>query len=203
MKNLPRLCVDIDNVVAQTDSVMRELIRRHTRDRVALKYADIIQFNYSECRDDRGNAISDSEWHEVHELFSREEVIHRLEPFDGVREHLVDLSRICELHFVTSRRRSAWASTAVWLERHSFPEHSLHFLARGKKHVCLSGFVAAIEDDREQAIAFARAGIPCVLLAHPWNELSEQVCRVFREPDWDGVVASVQKLVDSQQVDSV
>jgi hypothetical protein len=30
----PRLCVDIDNVIAQTDRVMREIIREYTGGRV-------------------------------------------------------------------------------------------------------------------------------------------------------------------------
>ena len=40
------LCVDIDNVVAATDEVMRCVIREYTRGRVDLSYEDVVEFDY-------------------------------------------------------------------------------------------------------------------------------------------------------------
>lgn len=44
-----RLCIDIDNVLAQTDVLMRKLIKEHTRTRVELRYEDIVTFDYRQC----------------------------------------------------------------------------------------------------------------------------------------------------------
>ena len=65
----PRLCIDIDNVIARTDEVMRRVIRDHTAGRVNLNYADIIEFDYHRCKDRNGCSITKDEWNALHDLF--------------------------------------------------------------------------------------------------------------------------------------
>ena len=48
------ICVDIDNVVARTDDVMREVIRECSQDRVDLVCEDVVCFDYWMCRDGLG-----------------------------------------------------------------------------------------------------------------------------------------------------
>jgi predicted RNA-binding protein with RPS1 domain len=59
-------CLDIDNVIAQTDEVMRRVIEEYTGGRVRLSYEGIKEFNYYECRDARGNNITREQWTQVH-----------------------------------------------------------------------------------------------------------------------------------------
>ncbi len=73
-------CIDIDNVIAQTDEVMRRVIEEFTGGRVALKYEDIVTFNYHECRDRKGERITKEEWGQVHDRFSEPQNILGIEP---------------------------------------------------------------------------------------------------------------------------
>jgi 5'(3')-deoxyribonucleotidase len=155
-----RLCIDIDNVIAQTDQVMRRVIRDYTRGSVDLTYDEVVEFDHYKCRDARGFAITRDQWREIHELFSEPENIMQIAPFPGAQEQLNKLREQFDIHYATSRRPRAWRATIDWLERHEFPLRCLHFLTHGEKHVALSGFLAAVEDHYEQAVAFASTRPP-------------------------------------------
>ena len=187
------LCIDIDNVIAQTDQVMRRVIYEVTDRRVDLLYEHVTSFEYHLCRDASGNRLDRAEWDIAHDRFSEECYIKDVQPFPGVQGCLSNLAKSFELHLATSRLPKARKSTVVWLEEHGFPPHALHFLTRGAKHVCLHNLAAAVEDDRDQAIEFARHGIPCFLLAHPWNKLECEVADVFRVSGWNEIVVAIHE----------
>jgi len=42
-----RFCIDLDNVLARTDEVMRRVISDFSGGKVQLDYEDIVKFNYS------------------------------------------------------------------------------------------------------------------------------------------------------------
>lgn len=167
--NKPRLCVDIDNVIAQTDEVMRRVIHDYTKGRVNLEYEDVVRFEYHECTDKNGQSISEPDWKVVHEWFSRRENLLSIRPYPGVEGHLGRLAERFDLHFVTTRLGPARQCTVEWLGEHRFPTHYLHFVKHREKHVPLGQFAAAIEDDRIQAEAFQDIGTRAILLEHPWN----------------------------------
>ena len=125
-------CIDIDNTIAQTDKVMRELIAEVTEQRVQLNHEDIVTFNYYECRDGRGNRISKEEWNEVHDRFSESENVMRIEPITDAVEGLRQIAEHGHVHLATSRLRKARAATVQWLDHHGFPDHDLHFLRHGE-----------------------------------------------------------------------
>ena len=178
---MKKLCIDIDNVLAQSDSVMRQLIKEHSAAGVQLDYCDIVDFAYWKCRDKNGNSITKDEWVKIHEEFSKEGNIMSIEPIPGACEYLKRLSdEGYELHLATSRLDTARIPTIKWLKLHSFPNHWLHFVKSMEKHVVLQGFDAIIEDEREQAAKFAELGTQAFLLAHPWNEIphGSQIIRV-------------------------
>jgi uncharacterized HAD superfamily protein len=163
------LCIDVDNVLAQTDSVIRRLIRERSSFRVDLRYEHIVTFNYYECSDSRGRGISMAEWTAIHLEFSRSQSITSIEPYPECISVLSSLASRYVLHIVTSRLPCARKPTADWLDSHAFPAHTLHFVGHREKHLLPERFAAAIEDDPEQALCFARAGTPTIVLAHPWN----------------------------------
>ena len=190
-----RLCVDIDNVVAQTDVVMRQVIREVTNGRVNLSYADISRFNYWECKDQDGNGISREEWKAVHEAFSQPERLLALEPIEGVQQCLREISQCYSIHFATSRLPIARKATVQWLERAGLPKHDLHFLQHGEKHLSLGAFFASVEDDLAQAEAFAATGIKMsIVLAHPWNECVAQRRNLRRMSGWSQVADELIRL---------
>jgi len=123
-----RLCIDIDNVIAQTDEVMRRVIHDFTGGRVQLDYAHVIDFDYHKCKDANGCAITKEEWHAVHDLFSEPQNLWLLQPFEGVQDHLKALGDKFVLHLATSRLPKARRTTVEWLEAHKIPAHDLHFL---------------------------------------------------------------------------
>ena len=55
---MPALGVDIDNVIAQTDEVMRRVIYDFTGGRVNLDYVHIVEFDYHRCIDGNGRSIT-------------------------------------------------------------------------------------------------------------------------------------------------
>lgn len=186
-----QLCIDIDNVVADTDTVMRAIIRKHTTGRVDLRYENICRFEYELCRDDRGQAIDSDTWETVHnDLFSIPEVVIGIRPI-ATAQHAIGIlvASGFEIEFVTSRQPKVHDATAAWLKTHfGHVSYSLRFATHRQKHLN-SSYFASIEDDLEQALLFVgltqdlscpdelqqiKASQPKVehsfILAHPWNE---------------------------------
>lgn len=181
-----QFCIDIDNVIARTDEVMRLVIRDFTKGRVQLAYEDIIKFNYYECSDAHGNHITKEEWRDVHDLFSEPEYLVRVQPMPKAVEGICRLAERGTVHFATSRLRKARRATVEWLDVYGFPDHDLHFLKHGEKHVSLRPFTAAVEDHYEQAKAFAAVGeTPCFLIRHPWNRAESPIKNVEWVDDWN------------------
>lgn len=163
-------CIDIDNVIGRTDEVIRRVIAEYTDGRVQLRYEDIKEFNYWECQDSAGNSISKDDWKRIHSLFSEPRFLWLVEPIPGAIEALHRLAQRGTLHIATARLPKSRRVTVEWLDSHGLPVHDLHFLKHGEKHGSLRPFAAAVEDDYEQAKAFAAQGeTPCYLLSHPWN----------------------------------
>jgi uncharacterized HAD superfamily protein len=187
------LCIDIDNVLAETDIVMRRVIRAFTKGDVDLEYTDVREFDYDKCRDCDGHSITREQWHNVHDRFSKPSTLLSIQPVPGVQRHLARLSSKFELHLATSRLRSARAATIKWLDVHGFPEHDLHFLKHGQKHAVLGRFAAAIEDHYEQAAALAACGTPAFLLEHPWNKGKPKAENVAWVKSWPQLIRILLK----------
>lgn len=188
-----RLCIDIDNVLAQTDVLMRKIIKDVTQSRVCLVYDDITDFEYEKCTDSNGNKITKEEWHRVHDIFSEEKNIISLQPFPDIQLHLRNLIGLgYEIHLVTSRKDQARIPTIKWLEKYNLPDHRLHFVKHREKHLVLGKFSAVIEDDLQQARDFAQKGTPAYLIAHPWNVTASKD-GVFRAKDWKEISELLQK----------
>ena len=191
-----RLCVDIDNVIAKTDEVMREIISDFTDGRVNLQYEDVVEFDYFLCRDNAGCAITREEWHEIHEQFSKTEYILSLPTIESAEDSLRKLSRNYYIHIATSRLPTAWRATVEWLENRRIVCHSLHFATHGEKHSVLGKFTAAIEDHYEQALGFSEAGTQCFLLDHPWNQKKPEPPGITRVIDWRTLTEILLDLAD-------
>lgn len=183
-KSKPGLCIDIDNVIAKTDEVVRQAIHDFTGGGVRLSYSDIIEFDYYKCTDSNGSTLTREQWDRAHELFSEPRYLWAVQPVQGVQSHLSKLHHTFDIHLATSRLPKARRTTTEWLENHNFPAHSLHFLKHGEKHVSLGKFFAAVEDHYDQAVAFANFGTRCFLLEHPWNRARPPVADVYWVRDW-------------------
>jgi len=183
------ICVDIDNVIAQTDEIIRELIKLHSKDGVDLSYTDIVAFDYWRCADAKGRQLDRMEWAAIHLEFTRYH-LSRIRPVDDVATHLGRLAHRCEIHLVTSRLSIGEEGTRQWLLKHCIPFDHLHFVEHRRKHEIDLPFAVAIDDDREQAVLFHERGVRAVLLAHPWNEV-DPGSPVTRVEGWPRLVSTV------------
>lgn len=181
----PRICVDIDNVIAQTDEVMRRVIREFTKGRVNYEYNHILEFDYHKCVDSAGESSTKDEWKGIHELFSESVNILSIAPMPGALENLKRLSYSFDVHIATTRLPKARRVTIEWLESNGFPPFDLHFLRHGEKHTSLAPFFAAVEDHYEQAVALIGAGSPCFLIEHPWNRTKPRLDGIQWVKGWD------------------
>jgi len=182
------LVIDIDNVIACTDEVMRDVIKKHSADHVDFCYEDIKHFDYSKCIDRKGRRLKKGEWHLIHEKFSREEYILRIQPYSDIQTYLSKLSNVgYYIHLVTSRLKIARESTVKWLNNYEIPHHGLHFVKHRCKHLIFQNCAGVIEDDLDQAREFANLGISTCLLAHPWNNVHKTEF-ITRAQNWEEIV---------------
>lgn len=183
----PAICVDIDNVLAQTDVVMRDLIRQYTGGRVNLSYEDVREFDYWKCPDCNGGQITKEQWDEVHDQFSTPEVVRRLIPIAGARAQLNALRSAYLVHLVSSRKPSVHEATGQWLATHAIPFDELIFASHGRKHELPTKYVLVIEDHYDQAKSFAEIGVKAVLLDHPWNRGKGTHTHLAWAVSWDHI----------------
>jgi len=179
------ICIDVDNVIARTDEVMRQVIHDFTGGRVNLEYNHVVEFDYFKCKDRSGENITKSDWKKIHECFSEPRYLWKIQPWPDVQRHLERLSEEFAIHLATSRLPKARRTTIEWLENHDFPSHDLHFLKHGDKHIALGQFTAAVEDHYEQAVGFARSGTPCFILEHPWNRDKPKIKNLIWVKTWE------------------
>src|SRR5690349_12318592 len=97
-----RLCLDIDNVLTQTDAVMRRVIADYTAGRVRYDYGHIQEFDYHKCKDADGCSITRDEWKPIHELFSEPSNVLTVRPVHGIQSHLETLREKYHLHLATA-----------------------------------------------------------------------------------------------------
>jgi 5'(3')-deoxyribonucleotidase len=191
----PRLCVDIDNVLAQTDLVMRRVISEYTEGRVNYEYNHIIEFDYHRCVDGAGNSSTREEWKGIHSRFAESHNILAIEPMPHAVEQLKRLSERFDIHIATTRPPQARKPTIEWLERHGFPPFDLHFLKHREKHAWFTPFFAAVEDDYSQAVAFLESGSPAFLLEHPWNRTKPKRDKLEWIADWFALADRLESLL--------
>ncbi|MGL4552426.1 MAG: cytidine deaminase [Gemmataceae bacterium] len=183
----PRLYLDIDNVLSDTDGRMRELIADVTAGRVRLEKRHSTQFHYTRCADGSGASVTEAEWRVVHdERFARPECVADLPPLPGAVDAACRLAGPFAVAYITGRPASLQASSQRWLADHGFPEGPVMFIGRGQKHLAIRGAFALVEDDREQAELSALDGMHGVILAHEWNHADDDTV-AHRCADWPAV----------------
>jgi 5'(3')-deoxyribonucleotidase len=189
----------IDNVVAKSDDVMRAVIREITVGRVNLRHEDVLRFSYQTCPDANGQKITDAEWSMVHDRFSEPDCLISIQPYEGAASWLSRLSGLFSIHFATSRLPKAREATVRWLVQHGFVmDNNLHFLSHGRKHTSLANLAAAVEDDLDQARAFAiETKIDSFVMNRPWNQDPSPPPKLHRVRDWEELGSRLSDLAKS------
>ena len=118
-----------------------------------------------------------------------------LAPLEGALEGLRTITDLASIHLITTRLPCSRKSTIEWLETREVPEHCLHFVRHGEKHVSLRSFDLAIEDHYEQAVSFTTSGTPTALIQHPWNLGKPKVSGIQWVDGWGELVARIGDII--------
>ena len=173
----PVLGVDLDNVIALTDPLIRNLIREMFG--VRLEQQDIVHFDYWRC------GITRQQDKKVFTRFHKSDCRNILVISEAVNI-LRYLRQLFEIHVVTARPLDAERLTVDWLEEHQIPLDRLWF-CKDKAKIQVT-FAAFIDDHRETAYEMANLGIYSLLLDYPWNQpITSDPPNIVRVEGWEHI----------------
>ncbi len=180
------VAVDIDNVIADTDPVIRKVIRRICG--VSLSREDIVQFAYSEALVAKGLDRSEAKRIEEESLWVfHDRACAEATPMDGAVEALNALSKAgLSIIVATCRLPSCERLTRQWLREAGVPYDDLLFV-EDKAERC-SNWAVLVEDAAHHALAVAQRGVPTCLLDHPWNRSLDPHPLILRAHNWQQAV---------------
>ncbi|MCA1704150.1 MAG: hypothetical protein LC808_13150 [Actinobacteria bacterium] len=157
----PLVGIDLDNVVGDTDSLIRELIEASTG--VRLRREDIVNFDYWRC------GIAREQSDAVLKTF-HDGACASVLPLDGAVSALVSIGRHAAINIITARPVSSDQVTRTWLAENGVPFDSLIFSSHKIEIARSHHYNAFVEDHRETAYALAREGIRTFIVDYPWNQ---------------------------------
>ena len=171
--------VDIDNVLAKTDEMVRKIIL----DRMGIpsKQFQITDWSYSTSL----GFPKEEEKSIFDELHNR--CLLDIDPVDGAALGMKEISKWWNIIYATARPESTRDITAAWLIRHDFPPGKLLF---PESKISISDQAnLIIEDNAVTAELFARNNKHVFLLDYPWNQGDPPsfslITRVF---SWNNII---------------
>ena len=177
------LGVDLDNVLAHTDPLIRRLIEEMFG--IHLGQRDIIHFDYWRC------GITMEQDHAVFDRFHNSDCA-TVAVIDGAVNALLSLHDGFEIHIVTGRPPSTERSTLDWLEAHGIPYDELDF--RKRKEESRFNFDAFVDDHRETGYALAGRGVCSFLFDYPWNQPDPiDPANLIRVMSWKEIQAHLER----------
>jgi uncharacterized HAD superfamily protein len=184
-----RIAIDIDSTLHhywdQLDKVSRK------RFGVALPYDDQVEWGITALREEQLRAAV-AETHKPEHVLSAEPYANAVETI--VRWH----SDGHFIHITSHRSTEAHECTVRWLEDIGLAYHEL-YCSYDKITRCEEIGIDVLIDDSPANIARAvEAGITAATISHPWNrdicEIEDVVCA----PDWIGLAARLDPLLESR-----
>lgn len=179
-----KLIIDLDNVICDSDSVVRALIKKHLH--ISARRQDIVSFDYWKALgyDKKSEKAIWAEFHEK-SCFSATLVEHSVNA-------LSRLSLYTDIHILTARHKSASPLTRKWVQKHRLPHHSLRLVNESEKiKTALASNNGLLVDDRgETAAAIAREGRRVILFDNPWNKRFKHK-NIVRRADWPSIYSYI------------
>ncbi|TAL12771.1 MAG: hypothetical protein EPO02_00660 [Nitrospirae bacterium] len=173
----PILGVDIDNVLADSDVQLREMIREMYG--IDLKAEQMTRYEYE------AYGVTWEQLGEVFRVFNTD-TCRTLELVPGAKAAMQLLAPRYEIALVTSRDPEAKAGTEYWLKANALPYDQLHF--NDEKHALGIPYRAFIEDRHEHAHRIAGTGVAVYLLRRPWNARPLAHPNVRHVDNWDEIL---------------
>lgn len=169
-----RIGVDLDNVIAGTEGLIRQMI--YERYHITVSTEDFVDFNY------RGTVVSDGELVAILKDF-HEQCCSDVLPLPGAVSSLQSLYKEAKIDIVTSRPLSSLALTLKWLAQYRLDVLGAVIFCSTKLPLAERYFAFA-EDNLETAVEFAKHGVAAVVFDYPWNRTAEVSEGIRRVADW-------------------
>lgn len=191
-KNHPRktlLGIDIDNVISDTDQIIREII--NNKFGVFSEREQIKSWNYSDSL-----PISLQQESIALDLFHKEYCKY-VTPIYGASSSMKYLYGLSTIWLITGRDPSSEDLTKDWLYSNQIPYDKLFF---AKDKIPFSESIdLIIEDNWETTFRFANIGIPAILLNKPWNQNRLPNSLIYRATTWKEIIDLIQELLFSTE----
>ncbi len=173
----PILGVDIDNVLAESDVILREMIKEMCG--IDLRLEQMTRYAYET------HGVPEAELSKVFRVFNVD-TCKRLQTVCGAKDAMQKLARRYEIALVTSRNPESKEATEFWLKAEGLPYDQLHF--NDEKHALGIPYHAFVEDRHEHAHRIAATGATVYLLTRPWNAAPLAHPNVRRVDSWDEIL---------------
>lgn len=211
---LPKLYVDLDDVVAQTIRAFIDLLE--TRFHRLVPFESVHSFHLGKSFN-----LSDAELKIFMTAAHESSVLHSIEPMPGASDALQRLAAHAFIVIVTGRPIVTYDDTLRWLHDNSIPHHAVRFLKKyvendtgthqrreplSLRSLRKGAFTLAIEDSSRMAKHFAtKLELPVALLDKPWNQDLKISSRhrglCTRCDGWNEVEAWFQKTMTAYRAD--
>jgi len=183
------LLLDLDNVISDTDMVVRSLIERILG--IDAKKEEIVDFNYYDSlgyKKEKEKSI----WDEFHKSACA-----NVTPIVMAKDAIKRLSIIFNIKIVTSRDVISKKNTLKWLKDHKIPFDELIFIKtqsnnNSKKLNVINENKGSllVEDCGETALEIAKSGSEVILFDNPWNR-NYQHRNIIRKKSWKSIYSYI------------
>ncbi len=174
--------VDIDNVLAATDPLIRQLIQQFYG--ISAPQSAITTWRYS------ASLPITPENEDFIFTWFHAQAYPRLRLLKGARQSLAVLSLSYKIYLITSRPQTLEAGTIQWLRRKRIPYDQLFFLP--DKTILAPRLAFVLEDNLDTSLAIAALGVPVYLFDYPWNR-HPPTANIFRVTSWRDFMQKLSK----------
>lgn len=180
------LYLDLDNVICDSDKVVRSLIKKHLKITAGKK--DITNFNYWEALG-FDKKLEEPIWTEFHDSSC-----FLVKPIESSINALRRIILYTNIHILTSRKESAKAITNKWLKKYSIPHNTLEFVDESNKiNLVLNSKNKLLVEDRGETVDYiAKTGKKVILYDNPWNKKFEHK-NIIRLKNWKSIYLYISK----------
>jgi cytidine deaminase len=162
----PILFIDLDNVLSDTDPIIRSLIEKHVPGiSKPILRRHVTCFNYYEAFG-FDKALEKPVWEDFYRAGLNETV-----PVAGALEAMLRFCQFAKLEVVSHRPEKTKQATKQWLKKHRIPYDQLWLIKDTEKvkMVRQSNDALLIDDKGETIDAIARQGRESIVFDNPWN----------------------------------
>jgi len=182
---VPKLGVDLDGVIVDTDPVFRKYIKKVTG--LSFTRDMITSYFYENCL-----PITKKDVDNAYELMRKDLVWKNIPLLKDAKRVLTALANVFEIFIITARPEDSKEQTDEFLKEHGLPVKEIYFVDETQRKLEIIkelsfGVSAFIEDRLDFASEIARAGIDTYLLDYPWNRTDEKIPNLYRVKNWEQI----------------